>query len=203
MQTLRKSRTRRGGKPNRRAQIVAVAEKLLRERGLTGVTTRAIAANVPCSEGAIYVHFDDRLELILAVLEDSLPEMLVPLRALKERVGRDTPEENLVSALTGLVRFHERVVTMLCSLIGETELRDRFRSSLGASGRGPDKGIATLAGYIEAEKALGRIDVRVSAKIAAQALMSSSFFHVFTKELLGQNNRFDAKGVVRLVVGAN
>jgi AcrR family transcriptional regulator len=181
---------------------VAVAEKLLRERGLTGVTTRAIAENVPCSEGAIYVHFDDRLELILAVLEESLPEMLVPLRALKERVGRETPEENLVSALTGLVRFHERVVTMLCSLIGETELRDRFRSSLGASGRGPDKGIATLAGYIEAEKALGRIDVRVSGKIAAQTLMSSSFFHVFTKELLGQNNRFDAKGVVRLVIAA-
>jgi AcrR family transcriptional regulator len=194
-------RTRRGGRPSRRAQIVSTAERLLRERGLAGVTTRAIAENVPCSEGAIYVHFEDRLELILAVLEESLPEMLVPLHGLKETLGKGTPTENLVSAITGLVRFHERVVTMLCSLVGETELRERFRRSLGAEGRGPDKGIATLAGYIEAEKALGRIEAHVNAKIGAQVMMASAFFHVFTKELLGQSKRLDAIGVVRLAIG--
>jgi AcrR family transcriptional regulator len=192
-------KTRRGGRPNRQAQIVAVAEQLLRERGLAGVTTRVIAEKVPCSEGAIYVHFKDRLELILTVLEESLPEMLVPLRALKEAVGKGTPEENLVLALTGLMRFHERVTVMLCSLIGETELRERFRSSLLSGGRGPDKGIATLAGYIEAEKALGRVSAEVNSKVAAQTLMASSFFHVFTQELLGQGRRFDAKAVVRLL----
>src|SRR5436305_854364 len=40
-------------KPTRKAQTVAAAEALLRERGLTGVTTRAVAEAVPCSEGAI------------------------------------------------------------------------------------------------------------------------------------------------------
>ena len=70
---------RRGGRPSRRGEIVAAAAELLRERGLNGVTTRAIADRVPCSEGAIYVHFRDRLELILAVLEESLPEPVVPM----------------------------------------------------------------------------------------------------------------------------
>jgi hypothetical protein len=139
--------------------------------------------------------------LILTVLEESLPEMLVPLHALKERVGKGTPEENLVSALTGLAGFHQRVMRMLCSLMGETELRDRFRSSLAEQGRGPDKGIATLAAYLEAEKALGRISRRLDAKLAARTLMASSFFHVFTEELLGQSLRLDAKGVVGLVIG--
>jgi AcrR family transcriptional regulator len=193
-------RIRRGGRPNRRARIVAVAGQLLRERGLAGVTTRVIAEKVPCSEGAIYVHFEDRLALILTVLEESLPEVLIPLHVLKERVGKGTPRDNLVLALTGLVRFHQRVVMMLCSLIGEAELLKRFRDSLRSSGRGPDKGIATLTGYIEAEKTLGRVSAQVNAKIAARTLMASSFFHVFTEELLGQGARFDAKGVVAAVM---
>jgi AcrR family transcriptional regulator len=199
MQAEKIAGTRRGGRPNRRAQIVATAERLLRERGLGGVTTRAIAEAVPCSEGAIYVHFKDRLDLILAVLEESLPEMLVPLHGLKEKVGKGTPSENLVAAVEGLVKFHERVVVMLCSLLGEAQLRDRFRESLG--GRGPERGIATLAAYIEAEKKMGRVGASVDAKGAARVLMASSFFHVFTGELLGEAGRLDVKRLMGMVIG--
>src|SRR5436305_10037228 len=106
--------TSKRGRPSRRGQIVRAAETLLRERGLGGVTTRAIAEAVPCSEGAIYVHFKDRLDLLLAVLQESLPEMRVPLHALDEKVGTGTPRENLGIALAGLVRFHDRVVPTLC-----------------------------------------------------------------------------------------
>jgi hypothetical protein len=41
----------------------------------------------------------------------------------------------------------------------------------------------------------------LDAKLAARTLMASSFFHVFTAELLGESRRFDAKGVVGLVIG--
>lgn len=201
MQSQEKKRTRRGGRPNRRAQIVAMAERLLRERGVGSVTTRAIAEGVPCSEGAIYVHFKDRLELILVVLEESLPEMLVPLQALTAKVGKGTPAANLATAVAGLMRFHQRVMVMVCSLVGEPELRERFRSSLGERGRGPERGIATLATYIEAEKVLGRIGPNVDANCAARVLMSSSFFHVFTAELLEVSRRLDVKGLVRLAIG--
>jgi AcrR family transcriptional regulator len=188
---------RRGGRPSRRGEIVAATQELLRERGLSGVTTRAIAERVPCSEGAIYVHFEDRLELILAVLEESLPEMLVPLHALQEKVGRGTVEENLVVAVEGLVRFQERVVGMLCSLVTEPELRARFRERLGQQGRGPERGIRTLAEYIAEEQKLGRISGDVDAMLAARALMAGAFFHVFTEELMGRGERLDAVGMVR------
>lgn len=190
---------RRGGRPNRRAQIVATAERLLRERGLGGVTTRAIAEAVPCSEGAIYVHFEDRLDLIMAVLEESLPEMLVPLHGLKEKVGVATPLENLSEAVESLMRFHRRVMVMLCSLAGEPDLRDRFRESLG--GRGPERGIATLAGYIDEEKRLGRIAASVDAKSAARVLMASSFFQIFTEELLGKKGGLDVQRLVGMAIG--
>jgi AcrR family transcriptional regulator len=190
---------RKRGRPSRRAEIVAAAERLVRERGASAVTTRAIAQSVPCSEGAIYVHFEDRVDLLLAVLEESLPEMLAPLRGLKGRVGLETPEENLIFAVEGLRRFQEKVVVMLCSLAGEPELRARFQESL--QGRGPRRGVATIADYIEAEKALGRIASRVDADVAGQMLMASVFFQVFCASVLGEKLPGDARALVRSAIG--
>src|SRR5579871_6104500 len=99
---MRKQTAAADEKVNRKEKMVAAAEALLRERGIGGVTTRAIAESVPCSEGAIYVHFRDRLELLLAVLHQALPEMLVPLHALEAKVGKGTPGHNLAVALAGL-----------------------------------------------------------------------------------------------------
>lgn len=188
------------GRPSRRSEIVAAAEKLLKERGLNGMTTRAIAAAVPCSEGAIYVHFKDRLSLILEVLEQSLPEMLVPLHRLLKRVGIGDPEQNLIDAVGGLVRFHRRVTPMLCSLISESELLNRFRVSLDDSGKGPQRGIATLAGYIEQEQKLGRIDSQINPKMAANVLMASSFFHQFTVALFGSAEKLETKRLVQFAL---
>jgi AcrR family transcriptional regulator len=188
------------GKANRKEQILAAAEALLRHRGIGGATTRAIAEAVPCSEGAIYVHFKDRLELLLAVLQRSLPEMLIPLHALANKAGTRTPRQNLADALSGLTRFHNRVGPMLCSLISEPELLQRFRESLGPLDKGPHRGIATLAHYIEQEQKLGRIVTDIDAKTAAVVLMASSFFHFFTRELLGSPGRLDASRLVDFVL---
>lgn len=192
--------TSKRGRPSRRSQIVTAAEMLLRERGLNGMTTRAIAEAVPCSEGAIYVHFKDRLSLILEVLHLSLPEMLIPLHALLEKVGMGNPERNLITAMGGLTRFHGRVMPMLCSLLSEPELLDRFRQSLESSGKGPQRGIATLARYIEMEQRLGRIDSEVNAKEAAAVLMASSFFHQFTAGLFHSTARLESKRLVQFVL---
>jgi AcrR family transcriptional regulator len=179
------------------------AETLLRERGLNGMTTRAIAEAVPCSEGAIYVHFKDRISLILEVLRESLPEMLVPLGLLHRKVGTDSPEQNLIAALGGLARFHYRVTPMLCSLMSEPELLERFRRSLESSGKGPHRGIATLAKYIQQEQRLGRIDKGVNARVAATVLMGSSFFHQFTAGLFGSTSRLGSKRLVQFALRAS
>ena len=192
--------TSKRGRPSRRGQIVRAAETLLRERGLNGMTTRAIAEAVPCSEGAIYVHFKDRLSLILEVLQESLPEMLIPLHVLLKKVGTGNPEQNLIAAIGGLTRFHGRVTPMLCSLMSEPELLERFRQSLENSGKGPQRGIATLANYIEREQRLGRIDSEVNAKAAATVLMASSFFHQFTSGIFNSTERLEAKRLVQFAL---
>jgi AcrR family transcriptional regulator len=194
------AKTAKKGRPNRKALIIGAAETLLRDRGFLGVTTRAVAEAVPCSEGAIYVHFEDRLELLLEVLRASLPEILVPLHALRGKIGKGTPEQNLVTTVEGLLRFHGRVAPMLCSLITEPKLLHRFRRSLEDEDKGPDRGILTLANYIAEEQRLGRILADVDAKTAASVLMASSFFHSFTQGLLGSTSKLDSRRLVRLAI---
>jgi hypothetical protein len=126
--------------------------------------------------------------------------MLIPLHALLEKAGTGNPQQNLVAAVGGLMRFHRRVAPMLCSLMSEPELLERFRHSLASSGKGPHRGIATLANYIDQEQSLGRIDPDVNAKAAATALMASSFFHQFSATLFGSTERLEIKRLVQLVI---
>jgi AcrR family transcriptional regulator len=173
------------GRPSRRREIIAATEALIRTRGLASTTTRAIAQQAGCSEAALYVHFDSRLTLLLAVLEESLPDMLLPLQALEQSIGTRTPQQNMASALRAIFAFHERVVPMLCGLFAEPQLLTAYRESLTTRNKGPHGAIARLQKYISAEQALGRIHKSIDAETAATMLMASSFFKAFISKFFG------------------
>lgn len=177
---------RRSGKVSRRGEILQAAETIMRSRGLTGVTTREISKVVGCSEGALYFHFKGRLELLLAMLEESLPEMLGPLQTLRESVGKRSPHANLATALLGVFKFHLRVVSGTAGLFAEPELLMAYRESLARQNKGPHLSIGVIANYIAAEQKLGRIDSGVDAKLAAYLLMSASFFRAFMENFSGK-----------------
>ena len=179
------SNSKRTGKLNRRSEILLAAEKLMRSRGLSGVTTRQISREVGCSEGALYVHFKGRLELLLAMLEESLPDMLGPLKELRESVGRGSSHENLVEALGGIFKFHQRVVPASAGLFAEPELLAAYRNSLARQGKGPHLSMRVLEEYIRSEQELGRIGSEVDARLAACLMMSASFFRAFVEHFLG------------------
>jgi AcrR family transcriptional regulator len=182
--------TRKGaGRVNRRKQIIQAAEKLILSQGLACVTTRQISQEVGCSDGALYVHFKGRLELLLAVLEEGLPEMLGPLHTLQERVGQGSPQENLHAALQGIFRFHTRVTPIVASLFAEPELHAAYRKSLARRNQGPHLSLEVLEGYLAAEQKLGRIDQHINPRVAAHILMSASFFRAFSELFFGRKMR--------------
>lgn len=178
--------SKRTGKFNRRSDILKAAEKLMHARGLSGVTTRQIAKEVGCSEGALYVHFTGRLELLLAMLEESLPGMLKPLAALRESVGSGSPQENLMRAVGAIFKFHQRIVSAAAGLFAEPELLTAYRNSLRHEGKGPHLSMGVLEEYIVSEQRLGRIDPKVDARLAAYLLMASSFFRAFNEQFFGK-----------------
>ena len=173
------------GRPSRRPEIIAATEALIRTRGLASTTTRAIAEQAGCSEAALYVHFDNRLTLLLAVLEESLPDMLVPLQALEQSIGTRTPQQNLAVGLRAIFAFHERVVPMLCGLFADPQLLTAYRESLTTRNKGPHGTIARLQNYMSAEQKLGRIHKSIDAETAATILMASSFFKAFVSKFFG------------------
>jgi AcrR family transcriptional regulator len=188
-------------KIDRRGQILQAAEKLMHSRGLTGVTTRQISKEVGCSEGALYVHFKGRLELFLAMLEESLPDMLGPLQTLRESVGRGSPQRNLATALQGIFNFHRRVLPVTCGLFAEPELLDAYRQSLGRQGKGPHLSMAALAEYIVAEQKLGRIASGADPELAAYLLMSSSFFRAFMELFSGKSSQPSWDKIAKTLIG--
>ena len=171
---------------NRRSEILRAAEKLMRSRGLSGVTTRQISREVGCSEGALYVHFEGRIELLLAMLEESLPDMLGPLKRLRESVGQNSSKENLVAALGGIFEFHQQVVPTSAGLFAEPELLMSYRNSLNRHNKGPHLSMTVLEEYIRSEQHLGRIASGVDAKFAANLMMSASFFRAFIEHFFGK-----------------
>jgi AcrR family transcriptional regulator len=174
------------GKVNRRREILQAAVRLMLSRGLSGVTTRQISREVGCSDAALYAHFKGRLELLLAMLEESLPEMLGPLEDLQQQVGRGSPKANLAITMHGIFRFHQRVTPIAAGLFGEPELLAAYRASLARQGKGPHLSMKALEDYIVAEQRLGRIDKRVDAKLAANVLLASSFFRAFSGQFFGR-----------------
>jgi AcrR family transcriptional regulator len=195
----------RSKRTNRRSEILRAAEDLMVTQGLTGVTTRQISEKVGCSEGALYVHFKGRLELLLAMLEESLPDMLDPFRTLQESIGRNSPHANLEMAITGIYKFQSRVAPLFGSLFAEPKLLEAYRKYLTSQNKGPHLSIAVLERYITAEQKLGRIDKQIDAKMSAYLLMSSLFFrafveHFFDRPMQPPWSKF-AKGLVVTVVG--
>ena len=187
-------------KVNRRKQILEAAEEVLLSDGLSGVTTRQISRAAGCSEGALYVHFASRLELLLAMLEERLPVLLEPLQALQQSIGSGSPHSNLASALEGIFRFHQRVLPLVAGLFADPALHAAYRESLARQGKGPQLSLKVLEDYIAAEQKLGRLDNQVDAKIAAHLLMSASFLSVFNEQFFRMRMRQKWPAFVRQVI---
>jgi len=175
---------RRKGSLKTRERILKAAEELLRTQGLAGVTTRAIAKQVGCSEGALYVHFNGRVALLVAVLEECLPSMLDPLGRLEEAVGHSSPSANLENVIKGVYRFQRRVAPIFGSLFAEPALLKAYQRALHSKNRGPHRVVARIASYIDAEQRLGRLAIGVAPHMAASILVSSCFWRAFTEQFL-------------------
>ncbi|MFJ3975414.1 TetR/AcrR family transcriptional regulator [Streptomyces sp. NPDC090021] len=94
-----KARRTRRHDPNRRERIAEVAEELIAERGLEGLTHRAIAERADVSLSSTTYHFADREALIRAALERAAERFASFVRHWAE-AHADADPEQVVEALT-------------------------------------------------------------------------------------------------------
>lgn len=72
--------------PDRKEQIVSETYALILEHGLPGTTTARIAARVGVTEAALYRHFKNRREILMAVFELVASRFLAVLISAEENV---------------------------------------------------------------------------------------------------------------------
>ena len=90
---------------DQKEKLIAATERLLSSQGLGCVTTRDIARAAKVAEGALYNHFGDKAELILAVVLHQLGDFPDVLQSLPLQVGQNTVQKNLERVLETVNRL--------------------------------------------------------------------------------------------------
>jgi AcrR family transcriptional regulator len=170
--------------PDTRTRILAAAGQLLRDKGLSGTTTREIARAAGLSDAAIYSHFKSRGELLKALIPASLVDYKGSAEAFLRRVGQGTVKGNLKFLMKLARDFFQDASPKIALILVEPELF----SDLGARPISPEKSNKAetfMADYIRAEQRMGRINEDADAAAIGMILLATAFYEGFTAGLLG------------------
>lgn len=172
--------------PTTRERILRAAIAVVRELGLAGATTRAIAEGAGVAEGSIYRNFADKTDLIrTAITEYLLPDFIDLMVSLPSRAGTKTPQAHLREVATRALVFYRDVLPMWSALSADLALRQAFRSQTHDGEVGPHLAIVAVARYIDLEQKAGRLSTTLDAKAAAQMLLGAAFQQAFFAQLVG------------------
>lgn len=161
--------------PDQKERLLAATERLLSSQGLGCVSTRDIARAANVAEGALYNHFGDKAELILAVVLHQLGDFPEVLHSLPLQVGQDTVQKNLEHVLESAFAFHHRITPLVCSLFADQELLVKVRGMMNERSMGPGRAAFAIAAYLRAEQQLGRVGASVVPETVAELMMAVSF----------------------------
>jgi AcrR family transcriptional regulator len=164
-----------------RRQIIEAAGRALNAKGMLGASTREIAREAGVADGTLYVHFKDRIDLFLAMIDESLPPFVEPLKRLRETVGKRSVRANLTEVLNGTVSFHEQLLPMFTAILADPALSRAFQKRLAAQNRGPHLAIDAISAYLAAEQKLGRVNPRANVRASALLLFGASHFWTATR----------------------
>jgi AcrR family transcriptional regulator len=186
-----------------RQKIVEATARVLESEGLAAATTRRIAREVGCAEGTLYVHFANRVELLLGMLERVIPSFLEPMRTLRRRVGRRDVSANLVAAASAALKLYDRGAPIWAALFSDRELLAAYREELRRRGFGPHVPRQAIVEYVTEEQKIGRIEPSVSGSAVAGAILGAVFQRAFASHFLGETRPVEEdKRFVRELVAA-
>jgi AcrR family transcriptional regulator len=171
-------------KPTLRRRIIEAADGLIREHGLAGATTREIARAAGCAEGSIYVHFEDKIDLVIAVIVEREP-FFANLLELPAKAGESTVEANLVPWAEELLHLLRENQPIFFALMGNHNVFARFKERLRERQTGIIAVMQAAAAYVRAEQELGRVDSGIEPEVVASILIGACRDHTFAGSLAG------------------
>jgi AcrR family transcriptional regulator len=175
----------RGGAATR-ARILEAAEQVVRERGLARATTKEIARAAGCSEAALYKHYKDKSDLVLAMITSRPGGLRQHLTDLPSVAARQSLEETLIGLAECAVDYFSHAMPLGNALFAEPDLLERYRRRMIELGVGPRRPMRMLAAFLRKEQAAGRVSESADPEAAAAFLLGACFYRSFLDTLLGE-----------------
>jgi AcrR family transcriptional regulator len=169
----------------RRALIEATAE-VIRRVGVAGLTTKQVARAAGRSEGTIYNHFTDKLDLVEALLRTYVDDLRISMEQLEP--GRGEVVEQLRTLMRGQIAARRQLLPVEAGLLADPDLRERHRDMLDDAQKGPQRGHHRLTEYLEAEQRLGRFPADRDPQATAFAILAACREGAYLEFIIGPDN---------------
>ena len=155
-----------------REQLFDAAERVLLRDGPNALTSRAVTTEAGCAKGVLHRHFPDFDAFLVELILDRALRMSAQAEVLRESAGTGTVVENLVEAVSGVL--NSIAARVLALMIARDELRARLREHRPRGFPVIVEATQMIAGYLAAERNLGRIAANADMDMLALSLLGTS-----------------------------
>ena len=181
-----------------RGQLFDAAERVLLRDGPAALTSRAVTAEAGVAKGVLHRHFANFDAFLAELALDRTARIASQAADLRAAAGTGRVEGNLAAALPGL--FDPPALALIRLVIARDELRARLRAATGSRIPLVSESTALVAGYLTAERDLGRI--AASADIGTLAPTLTGAAHLLFTDTDGTPEPAAIAKVVATVLAA-
>jgi len=180
-----------------RGQLFDAAGRVLLRAGPAALTSRSVTAEAGVAKGVLHRHFADFDAFLTEWARDQLARSGAEADALRAAAGAGTVHGNLAAALPGL--FSPAALALTRLVIARDELRARLRQASGSRLPPLSEITAGIAGYLAAERDLGRVAAAADIPALAPALAGAAHL-LFTDAEPGRPDTAAVTAMVRAVL---
>ena len=155
-----------------RGQLFDAAERVLLRDGASALTSRSVTAEAGVAKGVLHRHFADFDAFLAELTLDRVAQVAALAAALRDAAGTGTVEGNLAAALPAVLT--PAVLALIRLVIARDELRARLRAATGSRIPLVSESTALVAGYLAAERDLGRIAADADIGTVAPTLIGAA-----------------------------
>lgn len=171
---------------DRQKQIIEVSLELIAERGIQGLTIKNLAKKIGFSESAIYRHYENKIQILVAILNYFKENTE---RLFAEELNSD---EDAISKINHLFLNQFKVFTQSPSLVAVIFSEELFRNESMLVERVSEimnNNFNVLIQIIKAGQEKGELRTDVEAEHLAVVVMGA--LRLFVKQWQISNNSFD------------
>src|SRR5689334_1701373 len=152
--------------------MFAAAERILLREGPHALTSRAVTAEAGVAKGVLHRHFADFDAFLAELALDRVAQVAAQAAALRGAAGTGSVAGNLAAALPEVLS--PGVLALIRLVIARDELRARLRAATGSRIPLITESTALVAGYLAAERGLGRIAADADIGTLAPTLIGAA-----------------------------